>query len=285
MPTTPTWLTAALRNQTTYRTVGPEDRSRRWACGFILKPTASHAYADRQINEYAAVYVLRGKGQFVDDLGQSHRVQAGCFLEHHPQRTYSLIQDDDGQWAEVYITFDNNLYQAMRLIGIDIRGPRVLQPGLSPVLLEQFEQIHRDLRQTGDSDLDLLAVRLLELLATAHRLDRRHREDDPQTQMIDQACRLLSRDLGRRRNLPRIAQELGVSYERLRKLFTGKMGLSPGEYRIRRRIDRARELIVQERMSNKQVAYALGYSDPFTFSKQFKAVVGESPTQFRRRMR
>jgi AraC-like DNA-binding protein len=75
---------------------------------------------------------------------------------------------------------------------------------------------------------------------------------------------------------------MGLSYERFRKIFRQRQGLSPGDYRIRRRIDQAKALITQHRLSNKEIAYALGYADPFTFSKQFKQVVGMSPAVFRK---
>ena len=46
--------------------------------------------------------------------------------------------------------------------------------------------------------------------------------------------------------------------------------------------DRAQALIWQHRLSNKQIAYELGYPDPFTFSKQFHQVTGRWPEEYRR---
>jgi len=100
--------------------------------------------------------------------------------------------------------------------------------------------------------------------------------------VIESACVALSRDLDKRLDTATLAASYGLSYERFRKIFRERTGISPGEYRIRRRIDRARVLIAQDRLSNKEVAYQLGYADPFTFSKQFKQVVGVSPELFRR---
>ncbi|HLL89724.1 MAG TPA: AraC family transcriptional regulator, partial [Tepidisphaeraceae bacterium] len=101
---------------------------------------------------------------------------------------------------------------------------------------------------------------------------------------VERACAALSRDVHRRLDVADLIAPAagGLSYERFRKLFRQRTGHSPHDYRIRRRIDKAKALIHQERLSNKQVAYALGYPDPFTFSKQFKQVVGVSPEQFRR---
>ena len=73
-----------------------------------------------------------------------------------------------------------------------------------------------------------------------------------------------------------------MSYERFRKVFRARMGVSPAAYRIRRRIDRARELLVGG-VSVSRVADELGYANPFIFSAQFKRLVGASPRAFQRR--
>ncbi len=278
-------LGRAFRNEAAYRAIGRADRPARWAVGFILKPTGG-AYAARHAHEYTGVYVLRGSGRFVEEgpTRREHRVSGGAFCQHVPGRTYSLLPDFDGRWAEAYIVMDGTLYKALAAIGLVSLRRSVLHPGVDAGLVERFERILTDLQQRPDDELPTTAVRFHDLLAQVHRLDREGRADDPHTRLIAAACRTLGDQSGRRMPLPELAEQLGVGYERFRKVFTERMGLSPGEYRIRRRIDRARELIVQEQMSNKELAYALGYPDPFTFSKQFRRVVGESPAAFRRRM-
>ena len=76
-----------------------------------------------------------------------------------------------------------------------------------------------------------------------------------------------------------------MSYERFRKVFKERVGMSPGDYRIRRRVELACRLLVQERIPAKQVAYDLGYADEYCFSKQFRKFIGVSPDAFRKGMR
>ncbi len=269
-------LTNALRNEAAYRQT-------RWAAGFLLKPTRG-GYTTKRDATFVGVYVLRGNGQFTDGDGHTHDVCAGAFCQHHMRQTYTLKPNYDGQWAEAFMLADGALYEALVNIGsIDADRP-VLQPGVDAALVERFERVITDLQQLPDSDLPLIAVRMHEILAHIHRLDRKRKSGPPHTRLIDAACEALAEDFEQRIPLPQLAEELGIGYERFRKVFTEQLGMSPGEYRIRRRIDRARELIVQDGLSNKELAYALGYPDPFTFSKQFRRVVGESPAAFRKRM-
>ena len=105
-----------------------------------------------------------------------------------------------------------------------------------------------------------------------------HQED-----WVDEACRLLAEEADGRTTLDQVARRLGLSYESFRKDFRARMGLSPGDYRIRRRMDRARELLVASRESIKEIAYELGYPNASVFSLQFKREVGLSPEHYRRR--
>lgn len=77
---------------------------------------------------------------------------------------------------------------------------------------------------------------------------------------------------------------MGLSYERNRKIFTEQVGVSPHAYRIRRRLDRACEMLREARVSISEIAEHLGYADPFTFSRQFTKERGSSPTAFRKQM-
>ncbi|MHB1157337.1 MAG: helix-turn-helix domain-containing protein [Phycisphaerales bacterium] len=283
MVTQRAWLESAWRNDTAHRTLGPPRRAQRWVCGFVLKPTGG-GYADRIVSDYIIVYVLRGSGRFADASGHWHKVAAGDLLQHAPRQRYSLLPDADGRWAEVYIAADGSFDRVLRATDYRAVDHPVLHPGLESQLVERFEQVHHALRSADDATLECLPAWLLETVLIARGLEHRGGAD-PHARWVQQACRLLGGDLEHRRNLPGVAEELGVGYERFRKLFVERMGLSPREYRIRRRIDRARELIQQDGLSNKAVAYALGYADPFVFSKQFKQVVGISPAEFRKKMR
>ena len=55
------------------------------------------------------------------------------------------------------------------------------------------------------------------------------------------------------------------------------------EYVKRLRIARACELLITTTMSVADIARAVGYPDPFYFSRQFRRVRDCSPTQFRER--
>jgi transcriptional regulator GlxA family with amidase domain len=64
-------------------------------------------------------------------------------------------------------------------------------------------------------------------------------------------------------------------------LFKQLTGRSPINYLTDLRMQRGRRLLVDTSMSVKEVAAALGYDDPFYFSRVFKSVNGIAPTDYR----
>lgn len=78
------------------------------------------------------------------------------------------------------------------------------------------------------------------------------------------------------------ARAAGLSYESFRKKFRALFGESPQAWSNRRTIERARKLIYEERLGNKEIADRLGFCDEFHFSKRFRQVTGQTPSEARR---
>jgi transcriptional regulator GlxA family with amidase domain len=53
------------------------------------------------------------------------------------------------------------------------------------------------------------------------------------------------------------------------------------DYLVESRLDRARSLLTETTMTIHQIARALGYSDPFLFSRQFRSRYGLPPSHYR----
>ena len=278
-----------FRNETVYRS-GPRGAAARMIdCGFLMKPTPMGGYVNRVTPRYIGVYVLRGAGRFTDGHGRTHPVEAGCFIPHPPNRRHSVQPTPDGRWAEFFFSAPAVLWRSLSELGAVGRDDAPLRPGLDAGLMQRFERLLHDTRAAEDRDAPLLLAAVHELVALTARLHRRGAAGPAVTDAaaaersgLDEARRLLGDPDADTLQLPQLAQRLGMTYERFRKAFRAHVGTPPHEFRIRRRIDRARALIAQSRLSNKQVAYALGYPDPFTFSKQFKLYTGQSPSAFRR---
>ncbi|GAB2515319.1 hypothetical protein GCM10027167_17340 [Nocardia heshunensis] len=85
--------------------------------------------------------------------------------------------------------------------------------------------------------------------------------------------------------LDRVAAVAGVSKYHFLRLFRAVYGQTPGAYLAVRRIERAQDLLRAANLSVTEVSLAVGFDSLGTFSRRFRAVTGESPSEFQARYR
>jgi len=79
-----------------------------------------------------------------------------------------------------------------------------------------------------------------------------------------------------------ISSKLGYSYHYLSNLFSAIHGNSIEKYYIRQKIDRVKEIIINEDLSFSEVAYKVHYSCTSHLSAQFKKETGLTLSQFKK---
>nr|MBA3846614.1 helix-turn-helix domain-containing protein [Planctomycetota bacterium] len=211
----------------------------RIGCGLWLDDgTGDETDAD---HPYPAVgWVLGGRGEYVDQRDARSALQPGdayARLPGHPHRTRYAPG-----YVELWVCLGPRLGAALEAIGlIDTERP-VWHPGLDLALLRRGHALIDALRLAEDSELPIVLVEMLAWVAALVSLERRAC-GDRHGPLIDETCRLLDGGASRER-LERHARAHGVGYERLRKLFADRIGCAPGAFRARRRLDRARELLL-----------------------------------------
>ena len=84
-------------------------------------------------------------------------------------------------------------------------------------------------------------------------------------------------------DVPRLAAIAHVSEAHFIRSFKATFGETPHRYLQRRRIERAMYLLRATDRTVTDICMAVGFSSLGTFSRTFTDVVGESPSQFRRR--
>jgi AraC-like DNA-binding protein len=84
-------------------------------------------------------------------------------------------------------------------------------------------------------------------------------------------------------DLQQLAAVAALSKYYFHRLFTTVYGRTPASYLSERRIERAQDLLRSTNLTVTEVCFAVGFSSLGSFSSRFRAVVGETPSQFQRR--
>lgn len=92
----------------------------------------------------------------------------------------------------------------------------------------------------------------------------------------------MDRDYARPLDVPALARIAHVSSAHFSRGFRSVFGETPHRYLQRRRIERAMYLLRESDRSITDIAFAVGFGSPGTFSRTFRDIVGTSPRTYRR---
>lgn len=102
--------------------------------------------------------------------------------------------------------------------------------------------------------------------------------------IIYKGIRYLEDDPLQKKSIKEIADMCNISENYFETLFKEYAGCTPTQYRINKKVERAKVLLNTKTSSIKQVALALGYTDCAYFCKIFKKVTGYTPSEFKKGM-
>lgn len=101
---------------------------------------------------------------------------------------------------------------------------------------------------------------------------------------IARARELIDRAYAEPLDLDRIAREACLSPYHFHRLFRREIGETPHQYLTRRRIERARELLITTELSVTEVCLEVGFQSLGSFSSKFSRHAGHAPSRYRRRV-
>ncbi len=152
---------------------------------------------------------------------------------------------------------------------------------------EAILRIFDDLIRNGQNDSPysplLCATLVQQLILKTAEIAVVEATEAPAAFATYQSCRELIREnCLALRSLDEIAERCEIDGAYLCRLFKRFDNQSPYQYLMRLKMNIAAQQLQAPDALVKSVAYALGYEDPFHFSRAFKRVFGVSPNTFKR---
>ncbi len=91
----------------------------------------------------------------------------------------------------------------------------------------------------------------------------------------------IDRDCAGRLHVEALAASVGYSRAHFIRAFRAAYRETPGRYRRRPRIERARDLLCRPGLSVTEVCYSVGYESLGAFRARFRSIMGRSPSAYR----
>ncbi len=250
------------------------------ACGYLQKSTRSGSIHNLTRMTYDGVWVISGTGTYEDAQHGVIDVGPGDFIQRSPGVTHSTVVTSD-DYAELYIVVGSDIYHLLDSMDVLSKEPPVLSPGLDFKLLESFRLFLENLSSAEHIDLPLLVPSAIDIIIQAHYLHRQRCLSSAESNALESARRYMSANLHMRLSVEDVAAYANMGYEKFRKLFTKSYGISPSRFMQQARINQAQQMLSNKEAAVKDIALRLGYTDSYTFSKQFKQFTGLAPQRFR----
>lgn len=223
---------------------------------------------------------------------QEHLIQSeNCSRIHQPHIHFDLQEDESSPHA--YVSFSTlaeippseyGLFREDRLKEICPNCPSVITPKdpkeVERLILEiitEYEnrKIYSDIIVRGKF-LQLLGNLLREAVWGG---SKDHSEYEGAMQ---QAREIIIHNLDRPITLEEIAQRVNISKYYLCRQFKKVYGISPIQYHLYARIDRAKWLLIHTDKSLTTIASEVGFDDIYSFSRAFKNRENISPSKYRK---
>lgn len=256
-------------------------------CGIQQCPL-NHSWGPQARPQYLLHFVLDGRG-FLEINNEKYHLSRGQVFLIPPNTVARYFADNSNPWHYAWISFHGaKAMQYLEQAGFDehhlIRNTNISPEKFSHLINEMLEankvSTSNELMRVGK--LFTLFSLLIESNATNSSSEFKHYDYSSET-YIEHALQFIQLNYNRDILIKDIANYIGINRSYLFNIFKNKLQMSPKEYLLNYRMEKAKHLLCTTSHSIKDISEKVGYKDYMTFSKMFRRIIGYSPSQFRER--
>lgn len=237
----------------------------------------------RVLQEYQIIYITRGKGVFESESYRQTEVQAGTIIILFPGEKHRYKPDSHTGWDEYWVGIQGQIPENLQQHNFIRPAQPCIYIGFNEQVFNLFDCIIEKTKLEKPGYQAMISGAVLHLIGSFYAVSRQNAIENKEEAILINKARLLFRENIHRDYSPeQAAQELHVGYSWFRKLFKNYTGLSPGQYYIQLKIEKAKELLSNPDIPVKEIAIELSFESNFYFSKMFREKTGLSPTAYRK---
>ncbi len=233
----------------------------------------------RTLQEFQILYISRGSGVF-STQGKDHEITAGTAFFLFPGVRHAYHPHIATGWEEFWIGFTGSYADNLWDEGVLSPENSIFQVGYQESLIQMFDRNFRLMHQQFPGYKIRLSGGIIALITSIIGFSKQQQYQTNEMQVIQQVKSLLEGRIFDAVTIDEITDAVGMGKSKLIALFTDYTGLSPYQYFLHMKINKAKEWLDMG-LSVKEIAYRLAFQDPCYFSRLFTKKTGVSPTEWR----
>ena len=249
-------------------------------------PKAKFHFRERSqgTNENIFIYCEEGSG-WIEYKSERYKLQKNQVFILPANEAHAYGSTNNTPWSIYWLHFrGDNVSMFSSIIGKPVNLSDSDKSRYSDRFL-LFEEIYQNLEMGySPENLEYVSFCLMHFLASVKYLNQyREINNVKETDLIQKSILFMKDNLEDKITLKEIAGCLGYSVSRFCALFTENTSYSPMDYYNQLKIQRACSYLQFSDLKLKEIAFRLGYYDPFHFSKAFKQEMEITPREYRKR--
>lgn len=251
-------------------------------------PNANHHFRQRPegANENILIYCEKGRG-WIESGDEKYILSENQAFIISANESHTYGADSRNPWSIYWMHFKGeNVSMFSSIIGklLEIKEADNSRYNDRIAL---FEDMYQNLEMGyNPENLEYISFCLMHFLASLKYLTQfREIKNVKVGDIIQQSIHYLKDNLENKISLKDIANAVGYSSSHLTTLFTQRTSFSPMVYYNQLKIQRACSFLQFSDLKIKEIAFRLGYYDPFHFSNAFIKEMGITPREYRKRYR
>ncbi len=249
-------------------------------CFGITFPDPKYRVIREDRPNFILEYVVEGEGEVTVD-GNKFKVKAGDSYFLFPNTKQDYCSNKKNPFKKYWINFRgkmiDDIIKSMGLYGINYFPNTDLNSYfLSLFTLDDESLLSKDISYSVFSIVVNMLIELQKSRANdTHLIPSKILEIEKQ----------ISDSINNNTSINEICKKYSISKSYLDREFKKFYGISPNNYRNKKRIDIARAYLVNTNESVEAIAEMLHYDDTYHFSHSFKKAIGISPLKYRKQNR
>lgn len=218
-------------------------------------------------------YALTGGDVYVTFPGETH--STGATPEEKSILYWLLVDIGERRPSAVTSRLTVPLFQKLRELPVRrFRGCPAMGRLLDDIILHYH---------APDDPLrwNYIQIRLMEFLMNVVQCAQRCSEEGQYSEPIRRSLSFIEEQLETPTAVGQVAGHSGLSESRFKVRFGQEVGMPPGEYILRKRIEKAAAMLADGKRSVTDVAYQMGFNSSQYFATAFKRITGSCPRQHR----
>lgn len=243
-----------------------------------------HFYGPIARSEYLIHYILSGKGMYKVDGKTYHLGKNDAFIIYPNEITFYQADKDD-PWTYIWIGFGGVKAEACLNYACLDKDNRVGLFNCKNELLDCVKGMLSASKLTYANDLKREGFLFMFLSAMINEKNTTNEQnsnhDYPYQIYVQHALEFIDHNYEKDIKVIDIANYIGIDRSYLTNIFKKSMHISPQQYLINYRLEKACNLLKSTNSSISEISEQVGYPDPLSFSKIFKMYYKTSPTKYR----